>query len=32
MKDLGYGKDYEKYTKEDLLPDKIKRKKYLKKG
>lgn len=31
MKDLGYGKDYEKYTKEDLLPDKIKRKKYLKK-
>lgn len=31
MKDLGYGKDYEKYTKEDLLPDKIKKKKYLKK-
>jgi putative ATPase len=30
MKDLGYGKDYEKYTKEDLLPDKIKKKKYLK--
>ena len=29
MKDLGYGKDYEKYTKEDLLPDKLKGKKYL---
>lgn len=29
MKDLGYGKDYEKYTKEDLLPDKLKRKKYI---
>ena len=28
MKDLGYGKDYEKYTKEDLLPDKLKGKKY----
>lgn len=31
MKDLGYGEGYEKYTKEDLLPEKIKRKKYLKK-
>ena len=31
LKDLGYGKDYEKYTKEDLLPDKIKKKKYWKK-
>lgn len=29
MKDLGYGKDYEKYTEEDLLPDKLKGKKYL---
>jgi putative ATPase len=28
MKDLGYGKGYEKYTKEDLLPDKLKGKKY----
>jgi len=28
MKDLGYGKDYSKYTKESLLPDKIKDKKY----
>ena len=31
MKDLGYGKDYEKYTKESLMPDKLKNKKYLKK-
>lgn len=30
MKDLGYHKGYEKYTKEDLLPDKLKNKKYLK--
>lgn len=30
MKDLDYGKDYEKYTKEDLLPEKLKGKKYLK--
>lgn len=30
MKDLGYGKGYEKYTKESLLPDKIKDKKYFK--
>ncbi len=31
MKDLGYGKGYERYTKEDLLPEKLKKKKYLKK-
>lgn len=30
MKDLGYGEGYEKYTQEDLLPDKLKGKKYLK--
>lgn len=30
MKDLGYGKRYEKYTKEDLLPEKLRSKKYLK--
>lgn len=29
MKDLGYNKGYEKYTKEDLLPEKLKNKKYL---
>ena len=28
MKDLGYGKGYEKYTAEDLMPDKLKDKKY----
>ncbi|OGM76687.1 AAA family ATPase [Candidatus Woesebacteria bacterium RIFOXYA1_FULL_40_18] len=28
MKDIGYGEGYEKYTKEDLLPDKLKGKKY----
>ena len=28
MKELGYGEGYEKYTKESLLPDKIKGKKY----
>ncbi len=28
MEDIGYGKGYEKYTKEDLLPDKLKGKKY----
>ena len=28
MKDLEYGKGYERYTKEDLLPEKIKGKKY----
>ncbi len=32
MKKLGYGENYEKYTKEDLLPDKLKKKKYLKPG
>jgi putative ATPase len=31
MKEVGYGKGYEKYTKEDLLPDKLKGKKYYKK-
>ncbi|MEO5646684.1 MAG: replication-associated recombination protein A [Candidatus Paceibacterota bacterium] len=30
MKDIGYGAGYEKYTEEDLLPDKLKGKKYLK--
>jgi putative ATPase len=30
MKDLGYGAGYEKYTQEDLLPEKLKGKKYLK--
>lgn len=30
MKDLGYGEGYEKYTKKDLLPDKLKGKKYYK--
>ena len=30
MKELHYGKDYEKYTKESLLPEKLKNKKYLK--
>lgn len=29
MKDLGYGKGYEKYTKDDLLPEKLKGKIYL---
>ncbi len=29
MKELKYGEDYEKYTKEDLLPEKLKGKKYL---
>lgn len=29
MKELGYGKGYDKYTKEDLLPEKLKGKKYL---
>lgn len=28
MRELGYGKDYERYTDESLLPDKIKNKKY----
>lgn len=30
MKSVGYGKDYEAYTKADLLPDKLKGKKYVK--
>ena len=30
MKNLGYGKGYEKYTKDDLLPEKLKGRKYLK--
>jgi putative ATPase len=30
MKDLGYGKGYERYTKEDLMPEKLRDKKYLK--
>ncbi|MFC1653674.1 replication-associated recombination protein A [Patescibacteria group bacterium] len=30
MKDLGYGKNYEAYTDKDLLPDKLKSKKYYK--
>ena len=29
LDDLGYGKGYEKYTKESLMPDKLKNKKYL---
>jgi putative ATPase len=29
MKDIGYGKGYEKYTKEDLLPEKLKGKRYM---
>ena len=32
MKELGYKKGYEKYTKEDLLPDKIKGRRYFPKG
>ena len=28
MKELGYGKGYDKYTKESLLPEKLKEKKY----
>lgn len=30
MKEMNYGKDYEFYTKDDLLPDKLKGRKYLK--
>ncbi len=30
MKEVGYGKGYDPYTKEDLLPDKLKGKKYYK--
>jgi putative ATPase len=29
MKDLGYGKGYEKYTQDDLLPDVLRSKRYL---
>lgn len=29
MKELGYGEGYQKYTQEDLLPDKLKGKRYL---
>lgn len=32
MKGLGYGKGYEAYTKESLLPDKIKERKYFRGG
>jgi len=31
MKELGYGKGYEKYTDKSYLPDKLKSKKYFKK-
>lgn len=31
MKDFGYGENYEQYTKESLMPEKLKNKKYLKK-
>ncbi len=30
LEGLGYGKGYEKYTKEDLMPEKLKNKRYLK--
>ena len=30
MKDLDYGKGYEQYSEESLLPEKLKNKKYLK--
>jgi putative ATPase len=30
MKEIGYGKGYERYTKEELLPEKLKGKKYYK--
>jgi len=30
MKELEYGKGYERYTTEDLLPEKLKGKKYYK--
>jgi putative ATPase len=32
MKDIGYGKGYERYTKEQLLPEKLKGKKYYKRS
>ena len=28
-KNLGYGKNYEKYTSKDLMPEKLKNRKYL---
>lgn len=31
MKDLGYGKGYERYTQKDLMPEKLRDKKYYKK-
>ena len=31
MKNLGYGKGYELYPEDDLMPEKLKGKKYLKK-
>ncbi len=31
MKELGYGKDYDRYMKDDLLPEKLKGRKYFKK-
>jgi putative ATPase len=31
MKELGYGKGYEKYTDDDLLPEKLKGRKYYQK-
>jgi putative ATPase len=30
MKDLGYGKDYQKYSKEDLLPERLRGRRYYK--
>lgn len=30
MKELGYGEGYERYTKEDLMPEELRNKKYLK--
>ena len=30
MKEVGYGKNYKPYTKKDLLPEKLKGKKYFK--
>jgi hypothetical protein len=30
MEEVGYGQGYEKYTTDDLLPEKLKGKKYLK--
>ena len=32
MKEIGYGKDYDMYSKEDLLPEKLKGKRYYKGG